>query len=254
MKRCYICKNTLPYAAFYKSARNMVDGHDAGCKSCVKRRAELKRRANGVSNQKYNDPNATHKKCSRCCDLKSIHQFPVDTRTTDKRGSECLICKRIESNNRNRRRGMAERIPQSIHDTTKQCRTCKTVMRISEFYEVSHKRNADGRMAHCKSCWAARSDETRRKLAHYYTEYSNHRRAGFKKASPGWLTAEQRKEMVRIYEVSRSLGRILGCRFEVDHIVPIKGKAVCGLHVPWNLQVIPMAKNRQKSNKVFDAT
>lgn len=254
MKRCYICKNILPYDAFYKDARNRVNGCQAGCKSCVKQKAELKRRVSGVSAQKRNDPNATHKECSRCGDLKSVNQFPVDTRTTDKRGSECLVCKRIESSDRNRKRGMVERVLQSVYDTEKQCRTCKTVRKISDFYEVSHKRNADGRMAHCRSCWAIKSDAMRRKLAHYYTEYSNYRRAGFKKASPEWLTSEQRREMVRIYEVSRSLSRILGHRFEVDHIVPIKGKSVCGLHVPWNLQVIPMTKNRQKSNKVLDAT
>jgi hypothetical protein len=254
MKRCYICKNTLPLDVFYKDARNMTDGRQAGCKPCLRTKSEAKRRANGVSAQRYNDPNATHKKCSRCAEVKAIGHYPVDTRTTDGRGSECLVCKQVESRNRNRRRGMVERIPQSVHDTEKRCRTCKIVKQISDFYEVSHKRNADGHMAHCKSCWAVKSDETRRKLAHYYTEYANHRRAGFRKASPSWLTKEHRKEMVKFYELSKKMAKLTGQRYEVDHIIPLKGKLVCGLHVPWNLQVIPMTKNRQKSNKVLDAT
>jgi len=36
--------------------------------------------------------------------------------------------------------------------------------------------------------------------------------------------------------------------FEVDHIVPVKGKNVCGLHVLDNLQVIPRTENRKKGN------
>lgn len=59
---------------------------------------------------------------------------------------------------------------------------------------------------------------------------------------PGWLTEEQRLEMVRIYE---------NCPkgHEVDHIIPLQGKNVSGLHVPENLQYLPTQENRRKSNK-----
>jgi len=78
------------------------------------------------------------------------------------------------------------------------------------------------------------------------------RRARFKQATPKWLTAEQKKEIRDKYLEAQQLIRKTGKRFEVDHMEPILGEDVCGLHVPWNLQILLKEDNLKKSNKRID--
>ena len=73
-----------------------------------------------------------------------------------------------------------------------------------------------------------------------------------KRATPKWLTPEQRKQIVDIYEHMRDCRVVTGEDYHVDHIVPLRGENVCGLHVPWNLQVLPASVNLAKSNEVED--
>ena len=86
----------------------------------------------------------------------------------------------------------------------------------------------------------------------YYTERARMRSALKSKATPPWLTQEHILEIRQLYWLADDLFTISGQSYHVDHIVPLKGKDVCGLHVPWNLQILPSDLNLSKSNKHRD--
>ena len=69
-------------------------------------------------------------------------------------------------------------------------------------------------------------------------------------ATPPWLTRQQLVAIDAVYVEAARLQRIDGIERNVDHIYPLQGKAVCGLHVPWNLQILTAKENRRKHNKM----
>jgi len=75
------------------------------------------------------------------------------------------------------------------------------------------------------------------------------RRAAKLSATPHWLTDSMLEEISSFYWLAKDLRLINGEPYHVDHIVPLLGGNVCGLHVPWNLQVLPADINISKSNK-----
>ena len=85
-----------------------------------------------------------------------------------------------------------------------------------------------------------------------YKELVSLRRRRFRQATPKWLTQEHKLEIRLKYRLAIELSRRTGVRHAVDHIVPLQGEAVCGLHVPWNLEVLTQDENLKKSNKLLD--
>jgi hypothetical protein len=72
------------------------------------------------------------------------------------------------------------------------------------------------------------------------------RRAALRKATPPWLTADHWRQIEEIYLDAATRP---GGPWHVDHIYPLISDKVCGLHVPWNLQVITAAENWSKNNR-----
>jgi len=106
----------------------------------------------------------------------------------------------------------------------------------------------------------ARPDEDKRryKKTHkvnnpdMYKEMTSLRRRRFRDATPKWLTDTHKMEIRLKYRLAIELSRATGERYAVDHIIPLHGENVCGLHVPWNLQVLTQKDNLAKYNKLID--
>lgn len=169
----------------------------------------------------------------------------------------------------------------------KTCSRCEENKPIEAFYR--HPAGADGYMSRCKTCichiralhrkanpdkvkqtnskWKAKSRERLNKISARYRNKDPEltllrvqqwrqanpgkvaanaakRRAAKHQRTPRWLTAEHIQQMKDVYIAAQTTGMV------VDHIIPLLGKEVCGLHVPWNLQLMTAADNLKKGNRL----
>lgn len=90
------------------------------------------------------------------------------------------------------------------------------------------------------------NSKRKHKQAYYQATRENRKRG----ATPKWLNKNQLEAIKATYETAKILTHEFGIRMEVDHIIPLNGKDVCGLHVPWNLQVMVGDANRRKGNRL----
>jgi hypothetical protein len=67
--------------------------------------------------------------------------------------------------------------------------------------------------------------------------------------TPPWLTKDHFKQIEDMYARAKIAEDFTGEKYHVDHIIPLQGKTVSGLHVPWNLQLLPAVKNFSKGNR-----
>lgn len=74
------------------------------------------------------------------------------------------------------------------------------------------------------------------------------RDAAERRAAPVW---RDRAAIVRIYEEARRISLESGVQHHVDHIVPLRHQLVCGLHVAYNLRIVPARENMVKGNRLW---
>lgn len=127
---------------------------------------------------------------------------------------------------------------------------------LSEYNKKYYSENSEKFKNDFREYYKNNSEKIKEKRSNHYRNnksnylfYSRTRKACQKSRTPSWLSKEHKQQILTFYKEAKRLSSETGITYHVDHIVPLQGKLVCGLHVPWNLQIIPAKDNLTKSNK-----
>lgn len=183
--------------------------------------------------------------CSKCKEEKSLDQFCKQTKTKDGLSFHCRFC-RVSSHN-----------AWKIKNKDK-------YLSYQKDYRVDKKESAalykqdwylKNKEAHYqkKELWKKQNPDYDRKRyllkRDYYISKALKRNSGIKQAFPSWANIEKIQE---IYKNCKKFSEETGIIYHVDHIIPLNGKLVSGLHVENNLRIITAEENLKKQAKFLE--
>ena len=125
----------------------------------------------------------------------------------------------------------------------KECKDCLQLKSKDCFY-VRYT-TKDGLYSVCKECHKVKTKANKKYERKITVSVPN-------RCVPPWLTENDWEAIKRVYAESKALTEQTGVYHVVDHIYPMRGRTVSGLHVPSNLRVVPAVVNARKANKVLD--
>lgn len=134
---------------------------------------------------------------------------------------------------------------------TRVCMECdrleKESMRRSQPEQVKRKK----RLSYAANSVAARANKKIYRQANKgkIAALNALRKKAVKQRTPKWLSEDDVWIMQEAYILAEIRTRLFGFAWNVDHVIPLRGNKVSGLHVPNNLQVIPALDNIRKKNK-----
>ena len=190
------------------------------------------------------------KLCASCKAKKSLSEFYKRKDSPDGYRNDCKDCRKASSL-KNHYENQEQRKARFKTDHAKR------VLENPNFYVETYARYRESSLATAKQYYQDNIEERKAKQRLWSktnrgTANALSKRYKLKKvnATPKWLTPEQIYNMQCTYKVAAQLSETSSQKWHVDHIVPIRGKDVCGLHVPWNLQLLPAKMNMQKGNRI----
>jgi len=172
------------------------------------------------------------KTCSKCNEVKELHEFYKWSKGKDGLQNQCKSC--------------MKKYNASYHH--------KNARDIRERKKEYHKENRERILKRMKEYNLANRDkhnqyskEHRKRESSKYAGYASSYRARKKNAIPAW---SNNGCVLMFYRERDWISKVTNLEYHVDHIVPLFGNDVCGLHVETNLRIIPAVENLVKSNKL----
>ncbi len=222
MKVCKVCKVENKKGDYYKSKRHK-DGLFSECKTCHK--IKIKKR-------EHDNPESLLKK----------KKYQENYRKENKEKSKDYASNYYRTN-----KDVFSKRSKEYRSTNKEKikdQKNKWVSKNKEHVQNYHKKWVDdnpvSRKEHSKTY---RQKESSKSNSLYH---ANKRRADKINATPKWTDLGKVKIL---YEKAKWLESLTGLKYHVDHIIPLKGKNVCGLHIWENLQILEASLNCSKGNK-----
>lgn len=177
--------------------------------------------------------------CPLCQTCKPLAAFTPKNQRCKECRAQAARSRRIENN-------------AHVNSVRKKWRAREVNLRMDRGYTAVWRAINKERLAIYAREWKERNREHVRKYDRankaYVNSKTNRRRAQKLRATPAWANHFFMQEAYRLADMR---SRMLGYRWEVDHIVPLRSETVCGLHVHNNLRVVPASENRSKGNRYW---
>lgn len=177
-----------------------------------------------------NEPTKT---CKDCAETKPLLLFYKDKRSNDLCSSYCKDCTKARVN-------AAYSKNKKVWNDRSNAYRCKNMPKIRAI-AVSYRDKNRERINAYSNNWVK---ENRLNSTLNTAKYRSEKL----KRTPAWLTNSDLDRIKCIYQLAAMRTRESGYFWHVDHIIPLQGKFVSGLHVPSNLRVIPAIENVRKTN------
>lgn len=204
------------------------------------------------------------KTCTKCNIEKTVLEFSKNSKSKNGYAVHCKNCCSIKKKSYYENNKESEKEKQKLNYVTNK----KVILEKAKIYVKNNKEilresrrkyylvNKEKLKLKSKNYFMNNKDKVRKyeqfrakNNPAYFNFKASKRRAAILQRTPNWVTTYHLLEISKFYIVARTLKELTGIDYDVDHVIPLQGKLVSGLHVPWNLQVITSTENTKKGNR-----